>query len=201
MKRRAQAAAAPPVAKRKKLTKDETEEEEVSVPIAPVLGDRPAKTRHAASTQASASPAPVASTSAPPEPRNATDNFARRSRDDPTSTPPTRPPQVSVSPNASNAPRHAPLAPPTSSNTHTTALEPTSSSASPARLPAPTAALTPSPPLSCSPICWARVNRMTWWPGKVCTHPHKSTIRNFADSSFIAPLRPPPLSHQAGSSA
>lgn len=169
MKRRAQPVAAPAVEKRKKLTKDEPGHDQLYSAGAPTAGDRAPKPRATTSAApiAAKPSAPKATTSS--SPRNVADNIARRPRDDPSVVPVARSPQTSLP--LTSLPSLYSMSPsqPMASKSSLMAIDLTSSSASPSRLPLAIAPLVVAPLTLNSPICWARVNRMSWWPGKVCT--------------------------------
>lgn len=184
MKRRAQTAAAPAVAKRKKLAKDELLENETYDSQADVVGDRASKSRGTAPTVPLATSSATPKTAATASPRTAADNIARRPRDDLSLVPPIRS-ALSPLPAQSSLPMYS-MSPSNqmASKSYLMAVDPSSSAPSPARLPLTVAPLLQAPLTLNSPVCWARVNRMAWWPGKVCTRIWTPESANFPASTL-----------------
>ena len=184
MKRRAQTAAAPAVAKRKKLAKDEVLESETYASGAVQTGDRASKPRSLPSNAPLASSPTTSRVTSTASPRNAADNIARRTRDDSPLSPITRSPQPSA-PLHSSPPMYTMPQPSTkASKSAQMDVDINSSSASSSQLPSNLAPLVMAPLTLNSPICWARVNRMAWWPGKVCTHVWTPGSAYFPASTF-----------------
>lgn len=176
MKRRAQTGAAPQATKKKKVAEDNEEAEHLS---APIPTPRVTKASYASSPSSSSSRVHIiddhSSSSSSTVSHNSHDNLSSPVHDVSSLHPPTRYHPLSQPTSTSN-----PARPTNAKNSHVVKPAGGAAKASFAQAGSAAIILAAPPPASSSQkpsytICWARVNRSPWWPGKVCHAPHNAS--------------------------
>lgn len=186
MKRRAQAGVTPPVAKKPKLAKDEViAEAESERPSAVPSRDRPSKSR----IQAASGPIMVldehSSSSSSTLSHNGADVLAARTNHESVPQPSSRPPSTHAPSNKSITSNNTQEPAAGASRPFPVTLEMTFAALGVPQLPTTISTSVNLAATAPYTLCWARVNRCPWWPGKVCNVVLQLSIAPFEERAIL----------------